>query len=559
MKKQLHWPFNSGEMAHRVRTHDWGTTSLGPVDTWSVELKFAVTSALDNHFPTAVVWGPNLVTIYNDGFRSILGHKLGTLGQSFSAIWAEAWDKLEPMTQKAFKGESSFIEICPMHVDRSGQLEQAFFTFSFSPIRGADGAVLGMVDTVVETTAWIHAHIELRKSKVRLRESELRSRTLVNDVAQATWETNAEGVVRTDSLRWRDDTGQIFGEWLGYGWWDAFHPDDRRIAEQQWREAVAGGRNVNVEYRFMGPDGGWHWTNVRAAPLRGSNGEIHRWIGMNIDIDARKDAETALQQSEARYRAFVTASSDVVYRMSADWLEMRQLRGRDFLPDTDEPSRTWLDRYIHPVDHKTVLLAIEEAVGSKAVFELEHRVIRADGSLGWTLSRAVPIFAKNGEIQEWLGTARDITVAKAATQRQTNADAALYQSEERLRQFGEASPDVLWIRDAKTLQWEYLTPAFETVYGLTREQALSGDNLSSWTALILPEDRAHALTNIERVARGERLTFEYRIRRPVDGGIRWLRDTDFPIYGAAGAVVRIGGIGHDITELKHVESVGEIR
>lgn len=235
MDKTVHWPFNSGEMAHQVRTHDWASISLGPVEDWPSELKFAVTSALDNQFPTAVAWGPDLVTIYNDGFRTILGHKIGTLGQSFSAIWAEAWDEIRPITQKAFNGESSFIENYPLRVDRSGQLEQAFFTFSYSPIRGADGAVLGMVDTVVETTTWVEAHVDMRTSKVRLRESELRSRTLVDDIAQAIWETNAEGVVHTDSSSWRDYTGQSVDEWMGYGWLDAIHPDDRPFAERQWR------------------------------------------------------------------------------------------------------------------------------------------------------------------------------------------------------------------------------------------------------------------------------------------------------------------------------------
>jgi PAS domain S-box-containing protein len=128
--------------------------------------------------------------------------------------------------------------------------------------------------------------------------------------------------------------------------------------------------------------------------------------------------------------------------------------------------------------------------------------------------------------------------------------AALRESETRLRQFGEASQDVLWIRDAKTLDWTYLTPAFETIYGARREEALAGDNFRNWTQLILPEDRDQAVANIERVRAGERVTFEYRIRRPVDGEVRWLRNTDFPICDDAGRVERIGGIGQDVTDLK---------
>lgn len=131
---------------------------------------------------------------------------------------------------------------------------------------------------------------------------------------------------------------------------------------------------------------------------------------------------------------------------------------------------------------------------------------------------------------------------------------ALRESEERFRQFGEASQDLLWIRDASTLQWEYLTRAFETIYGLDRTSALGGDNMANWVELILPEDREGAVGSLQRVRRGEWVTFEYRVRRPADGHVRWLRDTDFPIRDGSGRVVRIGGIGQDVTALKLTEA-----
>ncbi|MBV9654073.1 MAG: PAS domain-containing protein, partial [Acetobacteraceae bacterium] len=126
-------------------------------------------------------------------------------------------------------------------------------------------------------------------------------------------------------------------------------------------------------------------------------------------------------------------------------------------------------------------------------------------------------------------------------------------SEERLSQFGEASQDLLWIRRAETLQWVYLTPAFETIYGLSREEALSGDNFRSWLDLIVPEDREKADAAIARVRDGHYVSFDYRIQRPRDGAIRWLRNTDFPIRDETGEVALIGGIGHDLTEFRQTE------
>lgn len=109
--------------------------------------------------------------------------------------------------------------------------------------------------------------------------TEARHRLLIESWAQATWETDAHGVVVVDSPSWRQYTGQTLEEWLGYGWLNAIHPGDRAFAECQWREAVAVHRLVNAEFRLHAPDGGWRWTNVRAAPVLGGNGVVEKWVG----------------------------------------------------------------------------------------------------------------------------------------------------------------------------------------------------------------------------------------------------------------------------------------
>jgi PAS domain S-box-containing protein len=121
-------------------------------------------------------------------------------------------------------------------------------------------------------------------------------------------------------------------------------------------------------------------------------------------------------------------------------------------------------------------------------------------------------------------------------------------SEAQFRQFAEASSDVLWVRDAESLQWEFLSPAFNSVYGISRDVAAPGDDLAQWVELIVPEDREQALDGISRARAGQSVNFEYRISR--DGQIRWLRSNVFPMLDKHGRVQRIGGIGRDVTELK---------
>ncbi len=127
------------------------------------------------------------------------------------------------------------------------------------------------------------------------------------------------------------------------------------------------------------------------------------------DMIGKAQYRAALHQSEELFRALVTASSYVVYRMSPDWTEMRELDGKGFLSDTKAPTGRWLQKYIHPDDQPYVIEAIQKAIRTKRPFTLEHRVRRADGTLGWTLSWAVPLLDASGEITEWFGSASDVT------------------------------------------------------------------------------------------------------------------------------------------------------
>jgi PAS domain S-box-containing protein len=141
------------------------------------------------------------------------------------------------------------------------------------------------------------------------------------------------------------------------------------------------------------------------------------------DITDRKRAERALRDSEKRFRMLVSASSEVLYRMSPDWNEMRQLGGGGFIPDQERPSKEWLHEYIPLEDQPKVLASIERAIRTKSVFELEHRVRRVDGGVGWTRSRAVPLLDAQGEISEWFGAASDVTERKRAEQAQRESEA----------------------------------------------------------------------------------------------------------------------------------------
>ena len=164
--------------------------------------------------------------------------------------------------------------------------------------------------------------------------------------------------------------------------------------------------------------------------------ELLARVGAQLQMDrVRRESTLSLRESEARLRAFVTASSDAIFRMSPDWTEMRQLYGRDFIADTNEPLRDWLQKYIYPDDSLQVMETIGEAIRTKSLLKLEHRIRRADGMLGWSSSRAIPMLDAQGDIVEWFGTASDITARKEAAEALGRLSIELTEADRRKNEF----------------------------------------------------------------------------------------------------------------------------
>jgi PAS domain S-box-containing protein len=204
-------------------------------------------------------------------------------------------------------------------------------------------------------------------------------------------------------------------EVVGKNVYDLIAPGDRDRFKA-FNESICRGEQGSLQFDIIGLEGKRRHMETHAAPLRSPDGTVVH-LAVSSDISERKQAEELLRTSEERFRALVTASSDVVYRMNPDWSEMRHLDGRGFIVDTGKPRKDWLNEYIHPDDQPLLLRTIREAVRSKNMFEFEHRVRRADGTLGWTYSRAVPLFNEAGEVVEWFGAASDVTDRKEAEEK----------------------------------------------------------------------------------------------------------------------------------------------
>lgn len=179
-------------MHDRVEAFDWSTTALGARANWPSELEAVVRQILDSRFPKAIIWGPDFITIYNDAFVPILGDKHVALGRSFADIWAESWAEIGPIAERAYAGEATYIEDFPLIINRTGKDEQAWFTFCYSPLRLADGRIMGMMDTVVETSNTVQAQASLALANQELGHRLKNTLALVQAIATQTLRGAAE-------------------------------------------------------------------------------------------------------------------------------------------------------------------------------------------------------------------------------------------------------------------------------------------------------------------------------------------------------------------------------
>lgn len=135
-------------------------------------------------------------------------------------------------------------------------------------------------------------------------------------------------------------------------------------------------------------------------------------IAEKLNEQLTKELAEGRRLRESEEQLLAETSLEAIYTMSPDWSEMRLMDGKNFLEDLSEPSTSWMAAYVPEEDQPKVAAGIKEAVRTKSRFEMEHRVLRIDGKIGWICSRAVPLLNEEAEIVEWFGSATDVTERK---------------------------------------------------------------------------------------------------------------------------------------------------
>ena len=263
-----------------------------------------------------------------------------------------------------------------------------------------------------------------RRIEQELSVSNERFRMMTEASPQLVWSTDPHG--RCDYLNpaFLKYTGVAQEHSLGFGWIELIHPDDQAISASCWANAVEGRGQYDLEYRLRAAEGSYRWFKIRGVPIRDESGRIVRFLGTCTDIDDRKRAEEKLRASEERLRMLTEAMPQIVWTATPEGIcdyYNRQFYKYTGLLEDEPPGFGW-NPIVHPDDRKRVVTQWVDAIEDKRPYDLEYRLLGADGIYRWFKVRAVSIRDEADQILQWVGTCTDIDDQK-------RAEEALRQSE----------------------------------------------------------------------------------------------------------------------------------
>ncbi len=533
-----------GVMGSRLREQDWSASSLGAPEAWPEALRTLVSVLLAAKQPMFVAWGRERTLLYNDAYAEILGAKHPeAFGRSFLDVWSEIRDDLTPIVDQAFAGEPVHMDDIALVLNRNGYREQAHFAFSYTPVRDQSGAVAGFFCACTETTNQVAAERARQEAEAALRQNEGRLRSVLDSIAEAFVLLDRDFRVieiNPEAMRLETRPREAI---LGLSHWEAWPGTEHSELGRLYKRAMAEGEPLDVEHRYVWPDGHEAWLNVRAYSTADGLALFYR------DITERKRARKALEESEAFTRLLIDSTSEAFYAVdrrgattlcNEAFLRMLGFTSREDvmgrkLHDVIHHSRPDGSRYPSedcPIHHA--------ALEGRPVLVSDEVFFRLDGTAFPVEYRAEPIL-RDGVLQGAICTFSDVTERRAAA-------AALLESEARLRTLaaeqtailGQLAEGVIVTDPAGRIN--FVNEAAARIHGVARLDVEPEDYSETYHLLTMEGEPypPHELPLARAVLAGETVTeARWRIRRP-DGSDVYAVGSARPVHDGAGN--RIGAV-----------------
>ncbi len=449
----------------------------------------------------------------------------------------------------------------PDHLDRvKEQWKQALatgheFEMEF-PLRGADGiyrpfltranAVRNENGRILQWFGTCTDISSLKETEERIRESEDRFRTLVDQLPHSLQIIDPEGQIVRVNQAWEDLFGVTLEDVRDHNLFQ-----DPQLVGSGVMALIDKARNgTPVEFppnkyipdrgRFKGKE---IWTRGIMYPVLNEHGAVRELVLIHEDHTARRAADNALRESESRLRASFeqSAAGFALTDIDGRFVQVNGYFCQMLGYEQEELLRMRMQDVTHPEDLTMNLELFRKAKQEGVKFDLEKRYLRKDGSAVWVHVSVAPITDANGRVDRILGVSVDLTERK-------KAEALRQESEARFRQMANNAPVFIWISDTEK-RYIWFNNAWLDFVGRTMEEELD----RGWMMDLHPEDRARFQTMYDEAFDQRRpFSMDYRMKR-ADGRYRWVYDHGTPMYDGHGEFIGYIGSSMDIHDRKEAE------
>ena len=530
-----------GEMGELIRKKDWDKTPVGPPETWPQSLRTTLSIILNSKFPMFLWWGPQLTCFYNDAYRPSLGQNgkhPSILGQNAEEAWPEIWTIINPLIDQVLAGgEATWSEDQLIPIYRNGQLEDVYWTFSYSPVKDETDAVAGVLVTCSETTEKINTGKKIQESEKRFR----------NVVEQAPLGIaifrGLDFIAEMANESYLQLIDKTEGEFIGKPLFDSL-PEVKDIVHPLLTNVFETGvpfhaQELGVMLNRYGKKE-QSYFNLVYHPLREENGDISGIIVVAIEVTGAVLAKQKTKENEQKLNMVIDASELGTWELDLEtktiiysdrYLQIFGYKsGQTFTHDE-------LLKHLHPDDFLVRNAAFERAFET-GIFNYQSRVIWEDKSIHWFESKGKVIYNPENKPSKMIGTIRDITEEK-------NYRQILQEREQKFRLLADSMPQFVWTGDANG-NLNYFNKSVYNYSGLSPEQV----EKDGWLQIVHPDERDENIKQwMQSIATGEVFIFEHRFKRH-DGEYRWQLSRAIPQRDEQGSITMWVGTSTDIQDQK---------
>lgn len=542
---------NGGEAAEIIRNTEWSKTSIGNPESWPESLKNMLSTILSSKFPMFLWWGDDLIQFYNDSYRPSLGNDgkhPKAMGQKAIDCWPEIWDFIFPLITKVLStGESVWYEDLLLPIYRNGELEDVYWTFSYSPVRDDSRHIKGVLVVCNETTEKVNYNRILKQSKDELEFA-------INAAELGTFDLNPATRKFSANSRLKEWFGLKPDEeiLLSIATASIAESDRQRVIDSiDWALQFESGGKFDIEYTIINP----HTKVITIVHALGKvwfdhSKKPYRFNGTLQDITIHKNAEEELLKS--RQLTDLTIKSMGLGLFNVDFSNnsieyspefsmlvtgkiKKNLKRKDFL------------KYVHPEDLALRSRAVKKGIDSGTFF-YAPRVIWDDGSIHYIAISAARIINSSGNITTFSGTVADITEQEQNRLALEQAESKLVHTKREadvlFQNVTDSSPTGLWLSN-KEGELNYFNKTLIEFTGLTGEELLKG----SWSSVIFKEDLKTAIiTYTDAITKRAHFDVLFRARK-YNGDLIWCRAAGDPFLDADGNYAGYAGFCMDMDEI----------